>query len=51
MKIHKIFEERVVIWFVTNISPSNIFQEMLVSEEHMQNHQAFFGCPECEPFN
>ena len=34
-----------------NISPSNIFLEMLLLEKYMQNCQAFFGRSECEWVN
>ena len=39
---------RVVGNVVINISPSNIFQKMLLIEKYIQNCQACFGLSECE---
>ena len=39
---------RVVVWLLTNISRSNIFQKMLLLEKYIQNCQACFGLSECE---
>ena len=39
---------RVVGNVVINISPSNIFQKMLLVEKYIQNCQACFGLFECE---
>ena len=38
---------RVVVNVVLNISPSNIFQKMLLVEKYIQNCQACFGVFEC----
>ena len=39
---------RVVVWLPINISPSNVFQKMLLKVIYFQICQACFGCSECE---
>ena len=42
---------RVIGNVVINISPSNIFQKMLLIEKYIKNCQACFGLFECEWVN
>ena len=42
---------KVVVWLQIKISPSNIFQKMLLLEKYIQNCQACFGLSECEWVN